>query len=191
MERFVKPDVLQANCTGYKLLKLDLTKEVNLLPIESINVGFRAKAKLRELKTTEKTLMQHLWNGAQALLVRVIEKLRERCPLKFKMTRSISCLSPTEISLLKPELMKTGFSSLVQFLHDDGMVASIAAEKAEKQYSQLKQRILIFTMTEWMNFSPAYLILLQCSCGKCCAVGFDTLMGMRVESGFSINMTFC
>ena len=146
MERFVKPDVLQANCTGYKLLKLDLTKEVNLLPIESINVGFRAKAKLRELKTTEKTLMQHLWNGAQALLVRVIEKLRERCPLKFKMTRSISCLSPTEISLLKPELMKTRFSSLVQFLHDDGMVASIAAEKAEKQYSQLKRRILIFTI---------------------------------------------
>ena len=40
MERFVKPDVLQANCSGYKLLKLDLTKEDNFLPIESINVGF-------------------------------------------------------------------------------------------------------------------------------------------------------
>ena len=129
MERFVKPDILQANCTGYKLLKLDLTKEENLLPIESINVGFGAKAKLRKLKTTQKTL------GAPALFVQVIEKLRGRCPLKFKMTRSISCLSPTEISLLKPELMKTRFSSLVQFLHD-GMVASIAAEKAEKQYSQ-------------------------------------------------------
>ena len=43
MERFVKPDVLQANCTGYKLLKLDLTKEENLLPIESINVGLGQK----------------------------------------------------------------------------------------------------------------------------------------------------
>ena len=97
MERFVKPDVLQANCTGYKLLKLDLTKEDNLLTIELFNVGFGAK--LGKLKTTEKTLEWHFRKGAQALLVRVIEKLRERCPLKFKMTRSISCLSPTEISL--------------------------------------------------------------------------------------------
>ena len=134
MERFVKPDVLQANCTCYKLLKLDLTKEDNLLPIESINVGFGAKAKLRKLKTTEKTLEWHFRKGAQALLVRVIEKLRERCLLKFKMIRSISCLSP---SLLKPELMKTRFILLVQFLHGDGMVASIAAEKTEKQSTDL------------------------------------------------------
>ena len=148
---------------------------------------------MRKLKTTEKTLEWHFRKGAQAFLVRVIEKL------KFKMTRSISCLSPTEISLVKPELMKNRFSLLVQFLHDDGMVASIAAEKVEKQYSQLICNADFLKEVKNFNiyndrvdefyscmFDSATYVDLEN------VVGFDTFMGMpELSQGFQSTVTFC
>ena len=100
MEQFVKSDVLNANGSVYKLLTLDLKSEENLIPLDSINIGFGAKSVLRKLSTTEKTLERSLRKGARAALIRLIQKLFEKCLLKFKTTRAISCLSPTEISSL-------------------------------------------------------------------------------------------
>ena len=92
MEWFVKPKVLQENLSAFKLINLDLTKEENLLPLESINVGFGAKVILRKLTTAEKTVERQFRKAARALLVRMVKKLFEKCPLKYKMTRSISSL---------------------------------------------------------------------------------------------------
>ena len=47
------------------------------------------------------------------------------------MTRAISCLSTTEISSLKPEILKKRFNLLVQLFHDDRIISSIAAENGE------------------------------------------------------------
>ena len=137
MERFVKSDVLNTNGSVYNLLTLDLKSEENLIPLDSLNLGFGAKSVLRKLSTTEKTLERSFRKGARAALIRLIQKLFEKCPLKFKMTRAISCQSPTEISSLKPEILKKRFNLLVQLFHDDRIIYSIAAEKAEKQYNQL------------------------------------------------------
>ena len=81
MERFVRSDVLQANASGNKFLGIDLKKDENFVSLASINVVFGAKAVLRKLATTEKTLKREFRKGAQALLIRLIEKLIEKCPL--------------------------------------------------------------------------------------------------------------
>ena len=49
LERFVKPSVLEQNSSPNKLLQIDLNDKNNLLPIESIDVGFGAKVVLRNL----------------------------------------------------------------------------------------------------------------------------------------------
>ena len=108
-----------------------------MIPLDSINIGFGAKSVLRKLSTTEKTLERSFRKGARAALICLIQKLFEKCTLKFKMTRAISCLSPTKISSLKPEILKKRFNLLVQLFHVDRIISSIAAEKAEKQYNQL------------------------------------------------------
>ena len=56
MEWLGKSDVLNGNGSVYKLLTLDLKSEENLIPLDSINIGFGAKSVLRKLSTTEKTL---------------------------------------------------------------------------------------------------------------------------------------
>ena len=43
MERFVRHEMLQANSTTRKLMKIDLTDESNLLPITSVGIGFGTK----------------------------------------------------------------------------------------------------------------------------------------------------
>ena len=137
MERFVRSDVLQANASGNKFLGIDLKKDENFVSLASINVGFGAKAVLRKLATTEKTLEREFRKGAQALLIRLIEKLIEKCPLKYKLTRAISSLPPIEVSSLKPGVLKQRFALLVNLFHDFRLISSVVAEKAEKQYSQL------------------------------------------------------
>ena len=56
MKRFVKSDVLDANTSTYKLLALDLKSGENLIPLDSIKLGYGAESVLRILPTTKKTL---------------------------------------------------------------------------------------------------------------------------------------
>ena len=197
MERFVKSNVLNANGSVYKLLTLDLKSEENLILLDSINIGFGATCVLRKLSTTEKTLERSFRKGARAALIHLILKLFEKCPLKFKMTRAISCLSSTEISSLKPEILKKRFNLLVQLFHDDRIISSIAAEKAEKRYNQLINNSDFLEETSKFNINhdrvdEFYSRILDSSV----TLDLENVVRLvlilsygnaRVESGFSIN----
>jgi len=149
LERVVKPDVLNKNKTGFKLLKLvndDLRnkrdkdkpfKEENLLPLESINVGFSAKCILKKLTTAEKTLDRTFRRSVREFIIRLVEKVVERGPLQHKFTRSMSALSPIEISTLKPEILISRFESLVEELTDSRWITALQADRAIKQYKTL------------------------------------------------------
>lgn len=93
MRRFVKPQVINANLQPSQFLKLDLRKEANLLPAESVNIGFGAKRVLKKLKTTEKPDERKFRLEARSFLANLLEKLFERSPLKYKNTRPISSQS--------------------------------------------------------------------------------------------------
>ena len=133
LERFVKPSVLEQNSSPNKLLQIDLNEKNNLLPIESIDVGFGAKVVLRKLTTVEKTLECQFRKESQTFLVYLIKKLFERCPWKYQLTRLVSSPSPIEISRMKPAALKKRFNSLVLFLHGECWISIVASEKAEKQ----------------------------------------------------------
>ena len=137
LERFVQPHVLESNASPYKLINLDLKKQENLLPIESINVGFGAKSVLQILTTTEKTMQHHFRKDVHIYLISLVQKIFQRCPLKYKLTRAISSLAPTDISVMKPEVLKKRFNSLVLLLHDHCWISSVAVDNAEKQYNNL------------------------------------------------------
>ena len=65
------------------------------------------------------------------------EKLRDKCPLKYKKPVAISSLSATEITSLKTEHLKKKFTTLLEHFQDDGHIATTAAEKSLKQYIKL------------------------------------------------------
>lgn len=96
LERFVNSSVIQENSSTFKLLNLEL-EEKNLKPLENIDVGLGAKAILRKLKTTEKPEERTFRSHVRSMLIGLVNTIFERSPLKYKMTRAISSLSPTEM----------------------------------------------------------------------------------------------
>ena len=132
LEKFVQPHVLESNASPYKLINLDLEKQENLLPIESISAGFGAKSVLRNITTAEKAMEHQFRKDVQIYLISLVQKIFQGCPFKYKLTRAISSLPPTDISVMKSEVLKKSFNSLVLKLHDHRWISSLAADNAEK-----------------------------------------------------------
>lgn len=201
LERIVRKEVLDENRTSSKLLnlvkKLGEGKSSEMfLPLESIEVGFATKTVLRRLKTTQKSLEKGFRENIQKFLIRMLQKIVERSPLKYRLTRSMASLSPIEISLMTDETLMGWFESLVTELHDSNWITSLEAEKAMKQYKGLiKDKDILRELkkfnivedrvdrlyseilgTESPELSKVVRVILILSHGNA-----------RVESGFSIN----
>ena len=109
MMRFVKPDVLASANSGYKLLKLDLKNESNLLSTSSVKVGFGVSTELKKMKTVQHNKMHQFQSNPRKLLIKLNEEILERSPLAVKLTHYLSALSPTQIVSAKPLHWKHDF----------------------------------------------------------------------------------
>ncbi|XP_041347559.1 uncharacterized protein LOC121367447 [Gigantopelta aegis] len=95
MERFIEGGVLEAAQSVNELLKIDLSK--NTLNNKDIQIGYKAASELKKLKSSKAI------SGLQAfefrdqckkLLVKLVEKVNERSPLKYSIARNLSRLDP-------------------------------------------------------------------------------------------------
>ena len=100
LQRFVKLSVIrEASTNAFKLINLKLEGK-NLLPLHEIDDGSGCEVCTEEVKDS--------WQARGEEI--------SRSPLKCKLTKGISSLSPTQICSLKPEFMKKRFSSPVEHL---------------------------------------------------------------------------
>ena len=140
MTRFVRADVLASANSGYKLLKLDLKNESNLLPASSVKVGFGTNTELKKLKTIHHTNIQDVRSNTRKLLINLIEKTRECSPLAFKLKHYLSALSPTQIVLMSKTTLGKHFSYRFEVLFENKWMTSVTADKALNQYMKLIQK---------------------------------------------------
>ena len=169
----------------------------NLLPLHEIDVGLGAKSVLKKLRTVDKPKERKFHANAQIFLIEMTKKFFERSPRKYKLTKRISSLSPTQICSLKPEFTKKRFSSLVKHLHECNHLSSADGDKATKQYNSLIENkgfleeakkfsiqddrlddfyARIFDSHVFIDLEDVVRIVLILSHGNA-----------RVESGFSVN----
>ena len=66
-----------------------------------------------------------------------MEKLVEKCPLKYKVVVGLSSLSPIQMSHVHAKSLTKWFSKLMGILIDLGHVSSESADKPKRQYSRL------------------------------------------------------
>ena len=71
----------------------------------------------------------------KVFLKTIVEKLRERSPLKYKLTRAVSSLSPTQISTLSEAIILKRFNALMELTVESKCVSSITTDQVEVQYS--------------------------------------------------------
>ena len=104
MKMIVKPDFLDQANSSLKLTKLDLSNSENLLPCELMKLPAPMKSSLQSADVSNEKKRSFLKNTKQLIVV-LVQKLQERCPLKGALSGLRQFLA-TESSL---KVMKNAF----------------------------------------------------------------------------------
>jgi hypothetical protein len=135
MSRVVRTSKLNEATTAQKVMNLDLKDSDTLLPIEKVDIGYSAKHIMKKLKCSDKEKYM-LKKDFSKIVISVIEKLKEKSPLKSNLARGLTCFDP-DIILNKPTLGQTRVDSVLEILHNSKRITDVQAENAKKQYTLL------------------------------------------------------
>ena len=135
MQMVVKSDVLDEANTSLKLIKIDLTKAENLLPCELIKLPTAAKDLLKSslLKNDKKRLFK---NDCKAMIIGMLQKIQDKCPLKYAVGRFAFSISPSQMVGHK-EKCDDSFCGLVGKLYAGRWISSTTADLAKKEFAVL------------------------------------------------------
>ena len=198
MRIIVKPSVLAEANTSYKLSKINLSEASNLNPCELIKLPTATKALVAkaELQPPKKS---NFLKDCQAMIVTLLQKVQDKCPLRYGIARYASSLSPSKI-IAEKEMCRDNFCKLVDKFYDGNWISSKSADKAKKEYdsllksahSELKDIFLTFDKKEdridsfyggIMSGNESYR-----NCWEIFKIVFTLSHGQAsVERGFSIN----
>jgi len=139
MKRLIKPTVLENATSAFKLVNIDIEDVANGLKLKSVKIGPAAEHALTTL-TVKDVVKEKFRLEAKNCLVRIVKKLVERSPLKYKFVYAASCLDPKNI-YTRPEQSKTKFGTCVSMLLANNHVTSLEADRAIMQFGRFVQRI--------------------------------------------------
>ena len=104
-----------------------------------MKVGFGAKKILSNLPTVQAPECRKFkQQQAQCFLVKIVEKIQERSPLKYSLSLYLSSLSPIQITSVSDEVLGKGFDKVLEHLDESGWISSTMADRVQSEY-----RILI------------------------------------------------
>ena len=135
MKMVVKNDVLDEANTSLKLIKIDLTKAENLLPCELIKLPTATKDLLKSsvLKNDKKRLFK---NDCKAMIIAMLQKNQDKCPLKYAVARFASSISPSQM-VGHEEKCDDSFCRLVDKLYAGRWISFKTADLAKKEFAVL------------------------------------------------------
>lgn len=127
MTRFVKPDILQ----GKSLTKVDLSSN-SLLPAKLIDIGFATQDALRRAKMVSEADLLKFKADCRICFQKLCIKLLERSPLKFQLTKGISCLDPSVC--LQPTIRNKRLESTLKVLVQNNWMSGATADSIQREF---------------------------------------------------------
>ena len=135
MRRFIKRDVMDKATTPKKLNEIDINSPENVCDPKDVDIGTQAKSYLRKANITGKE-KQNFQKECLEFLIATVSKIHERSPLKYKITRPISCIVPGSI-INSRTVAENKMKVLVEILFETNWISAVVADKAKAQFSQL------------------------------------------------------
>ena len=86
------------------------------------------------------------------LCIGIVNKLRQRSPLRYKLTIAVSALNPV-IIYYNPDLGKKRINELLVILHDLKRINATAADKANSQHQEFCGIAKVSHRKEFKNFN--------------------------------------
>ena len=99
-------------------------------------LNFRAQSLITKLRTVNQIAVNKFRKTAHNVTAVFIEKLCECSPLKYMLTRAVSCFSLILIDI-DSKIMEKHFGTLLGILSESGWGSTITTEKAIKEYKTL------------------------------------------------------
>ncbi|XP_071563117.1 uncharacterized protein [Temnothorax nylanderi] len=194
MRRFVKDDVLKET----DLSKIDVTKKDNLVTTKYIKVGYATEVALKHEKGISDLEILQFKNQVLKCLQIFVEKIMVRSPLKFPLTKAVSCMDPAIAS--RGEIGYKRLSSALRIYVENNFISGITADKIDREYRHLisipvvQEKFKTFKRSE-IRLDHFWVDLIT-SCGKKDYENLSSFMksvmilshgNAAVERGFSVN----
>lgn len=127
--RILKKNVVEDIKSGVQLTNVDVYNSDVLKAVSNIDIGFGAKAACKDLKEVVVLLFR---NECRCYLQHIFSKLTVKSPLKSKIVKGASCLSPEVIrsSLLRNSRITTALDIFVS----NGHIAPHVADCIKRDY---------------------------------------------------------
>ena len=195
LDKFVKPALLDGS-TVKEMLKIDLEKVDNLLPLDKINVGHGADRVLKKTTTVQTLEVKKFRQSVRDFFKALIRKLAERSPLNYSLTLYISSLAPNQITASEDKSFVCAlFSKLCRHLLDKNLVTVDCADRAEASFKELvKSPVALQKLADFDEFTERlddlYFPLVKNHRELRAVVKIVLIIShgnARVESGFNVN----
>lgn len=187
--RFIKKTVMEMVTNSSKLLAIDVTKACNHKKSHYVDIGFGATAASKNY--TEKDILIFR-NECTGILQSLYLKIAEKSPLKLKIVKGGSCLSPEvmQSSILRNSRVTIALEEFVSKKHMTPSTADIVkreyfkfceySEKQLKQFNPKKDKLDHFLMNLLQSANHDFIKFVQKL--LCMFHG-----NAAVERGFSVN----
>ena len=151
MKRVVKKSILEKAESVSQLVKIDVTKKDTRCNYKEVDVGVAATKSLTEVKLSDAERMGFRMECLE-FLSSMVAKIIERSPLKYAVTRAISCLVPSTVCSVRV-LAEKRMKNLAQIMYDKGNITAVTADKCKSQFSDLYQKASGNLHTKFSSFS--------------------------------------
>ena len=117
------------------MLKINLNDRSNLVVYKYVDIGIAAKSILNKSKVSKKKKTDFEVECCQ-MCVTVAQKLMEKSPLIYKMTRATTALNPSLIPS-NHILSKRRMAELILILYKAGRLRGVSGDRAKAQFTSL------------------------------------------------------
>ena len=119
--------------------------------LDVVNVGAAAKDQLEKSQVVSLEKKRKFRNDCGGIILKLLLKLSERCPLKFSLVRNATSLSPANIAANVDEF-SIRFSSLADRLYALNKIKANTADNAKSQYDEFVKFVHLHHKDEFLNF---------------------------------------
>ena len=198
MSLFLRRQVIQEATTPYKLLKIDLGKRESMVDLQNVDLGTAANSALNKSKVKDDSEMKFRKDCVK-ILVKLIEKLKERSPLSYGVVRNAVCFVPSEM-VNHGATSELRAKNLIQKLYDLKLLSSQEADKAKQEYETFLTSVVVTDQDKFLSydmdknrldsFLSGYMkgVAKFAHLWKVCKIIFTLCHGQAdIERGFSVN----
>ena len=155
MKMFIKEDVLNKAVTAFRLIKIKVSETSNQLAIGDVKLTTATEALLKSC-SVDKSAKENICRECVIFLLRMVQKLQEKTPLKDQIVRCLNCFIPKAMIENKEECV-VKFDKIIELIQEKGHLSAKEGDDAKYQFDDFniaQKNFELFYGFDWGKDRP-------------------------------------